>query len=232
MGSACASTVRRSSAGSPCGPSWRCRRPRHFSLRWRPRRRASMSAPQWPGWRPGSISCRSSARSENPRDCGYLPPRRSSPRSPPRREACRAGGRGLGAVRTVLPVTRRMRCVRLRPPVFCPLAPTAQTPPGNFATAASTPGARSALLLTVVQLLPFQWARRGVCVVPDDQADCPGVAGGYRCHAHESGGRGRADVRTDCWGARPPLWAASVDLKSPSPVMRIWAIWAGRRRAA
>ena len=50
-----------------------------------------------------------------------------------------------------------------------PAGSDSQSPPGKFAIARSTAGARSAGLLTVLQLLPFQWARTGLGRAPDVQ---------------------------------------------------------------
>src|SRR5215813_2178013 len=71
-------------------------------------------------------------------------------------------GPGVGTVRTVPPVTRRIRCVRCCPPPLCPLVPTAQMPPWKPATPNSKPGVCSTGLLTVVQLLPFQCTMTGL----------------------------------------------------------------------
>src|SRR6266700_3761668 len=68
----------------------------------------------------------------------------------------------IGIRRAVVPARRTMRFLGSPPCTSTPAWPTAHPPPGNVATAFNPPRDGSAGLLTVLQAVPFQWARIGL----------------------------------------------------------------------
>src|SRR6266704_5346986 len=68
----------------------------------------------------------------------------------------------IGIRRAVVPARRTMRFLGSPPCTSTPAWPTAHPPPVNVATAFNPPRAGSAGLLTVLQPVPFQWARMGL----------------------------------------------------------------------
>src|SRR5215467_11191590 len=82
-----------------------------------------------------------------------------------------SAGPGTCTRRALVPVIRTSRCLGTPPCPSTPAWPTAHAPPGKVAAPNKAPREGRAVLLTVFQAVPFQWARIGRSFSVEDAVD-------------------------------------------------------------